>query len=753
MDKKESDFAAKLLATFKVEADEHLQILSKTILSLETNGNPLQQKQLIEAIFREVHSLKGAARSVNQLTIQTICQAVENVLAALKQERLNISKDIFNSLYVSTDYIQKILSGNAAAIDKEKVSDLLQKLDGFLTDKQLEIPKQTSTLAPKAEQELMKLTALSVDQDKTIRVSEKKLDRLFQEVEEMLSLKLNAHQQNIALKEIQMEVHRWERKWRQSLSGIGALNDVVNDDNVVPSGKKKQLLSFFSFCKWQETFFTYLDNTIKNLLRKTSQDYQFAGSTVDMIIEDTRKLLMQPFSSLFTIFPRMARDLAEATGKEVELTFVGEQVEVDRRILEEVKDPLMHLIRNCIDHGIESKEVRKELHKPPKGIIKIAATQASENIVELEISDDGKGIDLDKVKAAALKAGFIQEQEANKLSETQLISLIFHSGISTSEQITELSGRGVGMGVVQEKVNKLGGHIEIKTTKNKGTLFRLMLPTTLATFRGVSIKLSNREFILPTQCLQRVLSINQERIKNVEGHASIVNQEEVLPLVNLASILHLPMTNQTAETNPLTAIVMKQQELSVAFVVDEVINEQEVLLKPIGHHLTPVPGILAATISQSGEIIPILNPSDLMKFAMCEKAHFLSEKHQEKEKKILIAEDSTTTRLLLKTIIEANGFLTIIAKDGLEAWNLFNSEEEVGLIISDVEMPNMDGLTLTHKIRSSKKGKTVPIILCSSLASKDDQERGTAAGANHYLDKSEFTETKLLNVIHKSLMQ
>lgn len=756
MDKKDTEFTAKLLATFKIEAEEHIQALSKEIVAFEQSKDPEEKKKLLESIFREAHSLKGAARSVNQLTIQTVCQALENVLAALKQERLQPSKEIINGMYATLDLIQKILSGDHAHVDKDTVNALIHTLDQFLEGqpKQQAIPETKKIIEIKEEVPLPPTQPIR-EPERTIRVSERKLDLLFQQIEEMLSIKLNAYHHHEFLRQIYTELNAWEKKWKNSQPGMKSFLEIIEQQKTAENGKQKPLQALFTFYKWQESFFSSLDETLKLLLKRFSQDLHFAGSAVDSIMEDTRKLLMQPFSTLFEMMPRMARDLAESTGKEVHLEFVGEQVEVDRRILEEMKDPLIHLIRNCIDHGIETPLERENAHKPRQGNIKISAAQTGGNTVELVITDDGKGIDISRVKEAAIKIGALSPDEGNAMSDSQAIYLIFRSGVSTSKTVSDLSGRGVGMGVVQEKVDRLGGSIHVDTATGVGSTFRIILPTTLATFRGIFVKAGGQDFILPTLHIQRVLQIQQKEIQSFEGHLGIILEGQSIPILSLTDLLQLSssLTNSDKQ-KPAVALLVAQKDLSAALIVEEVINEQEVLLKPINPHLNPSPHVLAATVAQSGEVIPVLNSFELLKSAL--STHFqprLVEAKIEKQPAkmhVLIAEDSTTTRMLLRNIIQSLGYDVTTAKDGQEAWAIFNSTP-IDLVISDVEMPNMDGLTLAKNIRSAAHNESVPIVLCTSLASEEDRKRGFNAGANAYLDKADFTETKLVNVISRVL--
>lgn len=775
MDKKEADFNAKLLETFKIEAEEHIKALSNGLIALEKQLTEELLKEWIEKIFREAHSLKGAARSVGFDEIQNICQAMENVLAFWKQNKKQPSKESIDAVYATIDFISRILVSNCmSSEDKQALPLLLQRLDELLksTDSPVsalapqENNTKSDTKSPPEDvqnQSNGSENTLSNDinasqvtiHDKTIRVSLHKLDKLLQQVEEMLMLKLAARQQFTDLKKMREEFRQWEKKWgylqeevhifRQSMeTGGGNCSDANLPGRVL------------DFIDWQQQFIKSITDQLNSLIRMTAHDYRLAGVAVDTLLEDTKKVLMQPFSTLRDTLPRMIRDLSHELGKEIHFQSQGEDIEVDRRILEEMKDPIIHLIRNCIDHGIGKPEERIKANKPRHGIVKMSISQVGGNSMELIVSDDGKGINVERVKASAIKQGIVSAKDAELLDERAVLSLIFHSGISTSSVITELSGRGLGLGIVAEKVDKLGGHVSVETKLNEGTTFKILLPLTLATFRGIHIKVGGLDYIMPTHNVKRIFRIKKEEIKTVENRQIVYEGGKTLSLMSLADLLGIPPKEHPRHQEFLPVIIVKTTENMIAFGIDQVLHEQEVLVKGLGKQLARVPNILAATVTEWGQVIPILNPQDLVKSAKKGKNHSSrpiedsQEEKNEEKKLILVAEDSISSRMFIKNILESVGYTVKAAVDGVEAFSFFKNEP-IHLLLSDVEMPRMDGFTLTEKVRSTEKGKKIPIILCTTRESKEDRERGIEVGANAYLDKSSFTPNNLLNVIQKLL--
>jgi two-component system chemotaxis sensor kinase CheA len=469
-----------------------------------------------------------------------------------------------------------------------------------------------------------------------------------------------------------------------------------------------------------------------------------------------KKVLMLPAASLLEIFPKVVRDLARDRGKEVELVTRGGDTEIDRRILEEIKDPLLHLVRNAVDHGIEKPEVRLSEHKPRRGTVMLAVTPKSGNAVEIIITDDGAGIDAQKVRAAALKTGAVSQEEAQRLSEGEALSLIFRSGISTSPIITDISGRGLGLAIVEEKVEKLGGTLSLESRPNAGTTFRIRVPLTLATFRGILVRAGESLFILPTINVRRVFKVNEEEIKTVENKETILCDDQLISLVRLDSVLGLPPRSVTGERRDYVhAVVLGSADKRIAFLVDEILDEQEILVKSLGRQLSRVRNIAGATLLGTGQVVPILNVSDLMKSAVKVstsrgRAATAAEKAATKRKSILVAEDSITARTLLKNILESAGYVVKTTVDGADALTELKAGS-YDLLVSDVEMPRMSGFELTEKLREDKRLAELPVVLVTSLDSREDRERGIDVGANAYIVKSSFDQSNLLETVRRMI--
>ncbi|CDR33175.1 hybrid sensor histidine kinase/response regulator [Criblamydia sequanensis] len=738
MDVKDKEFQERLLSIFQEEASDHLKAISDGLLKLESDLKPNERDSLIEHIFREAHSLKGAARSVDLHSITEICQSLENVLSAWKQKKIDQSKTLFDVLYDTLDCIQKVLNQNTDPSDSKS---LIKNLESLSENKTISFERKSSSISQDKAPLVSPITSLKTSkaEEKTIRISISKLDRLFQEGEELLILKLISGQQLIDFKQLSSSLSKSEEEIASIIQGLSHSKD---DETLKILPLLEKYFEKIRQCQ----------NKIKNLIQNSQYNDHFASAMIDTHLDDLKKILMQPISTVFDPIPRMVRDIASQLGKEIRLECRDNEIEIDRRILDEIKDPIIHIIRNAIDHGIELPEARKAEGKPSFGTIQIIASEREGNKVELKISDDGVGINIEKLKKAALDLNIISLEEANSLSPKDALALVFESGLSTSEKVTDLSGRGLGLKIVLEKIDKLGGHLDIDTHLSKGTTLIITLPLTLATFRGIHITVSNRSYIVPTHNVKRVLRLKYQDFRKAENCETLIVDETPLSYVHLSQLLNVEEDKKKG-TELIYGLILNAFDKVIVLGVDGIFGEEEVLVKPLSNPCKRIKNIMAATIFENGTIVPILNPLDLIQSASKTNASSLFQQDPNDlaaPKTILLAEDSITTRLLLKNTLEASGYKVITAVNGSEAFERLKTNE-IDLLLTDVEMPVMDGFTLTEILRRIEAFKHLPVILCTSKGSKEDKERGIDLGANAYLDKSSFSQELLLSTLRKFL--
>jgi two-component system chemotaxis sensor kinase CheA len=757
MSKKENDFQKKLLAMFKIEAEEHINAISSGLIELEKTPSNEKQMEIIESVFREAHSLKGAARAVNMMEIDATCQSVESVFAALKRGEVSLSPELFDVLHRAVDTLNNLLlSTDAKRTDPKSfpIEKLIQKLES--TRKGVPQPPGKKKFKEKIEGE----APVSMPAE-TVRIPTAKLDSILLQAEELISAKLAASQSAAELREINAAPAVWEKEWAKIRADVRTIQHYLErngETNIKKNSQGKsnlQMMKFLRFLEWNSTFVKSLEGKLKSLSKSVEHNYRSLDSMVENLLDDTKKVLMLPFSSLLDIFPNFVRNLSRDQGKEAELVIQGEEIEIDRRILEEMKDPLIHLVRNCIDHGIEKPKERVRKKKTPCGIVTIAISQKNSSNVEILIADDGAGINLKKVKSAAVKLGIISKEEKEKLTKQEVLSLIFQSGISTSPIVTDISGRGLGLSIVQEKVEKLGGTVSFETHSHAGTKFLILLPVTFATFRGILVRLNEHLFVLPSANVERVARVNKEEIKTVENRETILLDRQAVSLVHLRDVLELTRKSKTRDSsNNVQVVVLGSAEKRIAFIVDEVLNEQEVLVKSLGRQLSRVSNIAGATVLGTGKVVLILNIPDLMKSAVHvstidkKPGAVPLKKDDIKRKSILVTEDSITARSLLKNILESAGYNVKTAVNGVDAFTALKPGD-FDLVVSDVDMPRMNGFDLTAKIRSDKKLHEIPVVLVTALETREDRERGIDVGANAYIVKSSFDQSNLLEVIRR----
>ena len=469
---------------------------------------------------------------------------------------------------------------------------------------------------------------------------------------------------------------------------------------------------------------------------------------VDELLDGMKRVLMLPVSSLLSSFPKMVRDVARIRSKEVELSISGENIEIDKRVIENLKDPLIHLLRNSVDHGIETPAVRQALGKPIRGLVRIAVDQLENNKIQICVSDDGGGIDVQRLRDVAVREGVRTQLQIDSADDSEALRLAFASGISTSRVVSQVSGRGLGLAIVEEKVEHLGGSVTIETQVGRGTTFRIIVPATLATARGVLAQVSDWPFVMPVAGVDRVVRLHKQDVRMVEDRETVQLEGHTLPLVYLHDVLDLPLKPQRNASDYVQVIVAGTGDDRVAFVVDRIIDEQEVLVKTMGPQLVRVRNIAGGTIIGTGKVVPIINISDLLQSCRSgssgrSRAVAAAPSNGDSRKSVLVVEDSITSRMLLKNLLEAAGYYVRPSVDGLDALTALG-EEDFDLVISDIEMPRMDGFELTSKIRGDSRLARLPVMLVTAMESQADKERGVDVGANAYVAKSSFTQGTLL---------
>ena len=766
MNKKQEEFQRELLADFMIEAAEHRQAIITGLLELEKDQTLEERQKLVELTFREVHSLKGASRAVNLLEIEWLCQAIESVFSLLKQQSTSTTNYFFNTLHSAMNLLEQYLndlSNQQKTVNADRAVHIISDIQGLckgldsktlpkkeaVVEEQLIPPQSESNPAttykpvgslknkesesniyqPKLHESnepgtnITEHSSLQIDiagSKDTVRISIAKLTELLIQAEELITSKSMIGYDLRELKYIDQQISN-------------KLKNLEGQDDQIKKTK----------------------DDIHILSKNLDQHYRIFYRTVDDLLFNIKKTLLLPFSQGLDWLPKLVRDLSNDLQKQIHFSIEGGEMEIDRRILEKIKVPLIHLVRNSIDHGIETPEQRLKKHKASAGNLSLVISQPNSREVILTLFDDGAGINREKVIQASVKAGIITEEKALMMSEKEALNLIFSSGISTSPFITDLSGHGLGLAIVAENVTMLGGSISVESEMSKGTTFMIRLPVTLLTFRGILIRIAEHHFVIPTKSVESVIRIRLSDIKTIENKMTINVNGTVIGVAWLNKVLELSTSNTISNKKEiLHAVVLNVGQQRMAFIVDSILDEQEGVIKTLGSQLPNVRNVSGATLLGNGRIVPILSPSELIESAVNVSFPSVERNNQDDEEldkqklTILVADDSITSRSLLRNIVESAGFVVKTAIDGLEAYSLLQ-EEHFDLVVSDVEMPRMNGFELTTKIRSDKNLSDLPVILVTALEQPSDKQRGMECGANAYIVKSSFEQSNLIEAINR----
>lgn len=730
---------ARLLATFRVEAEEHLQALTANLLALDRGLPPAEARTAIEVAFREMHTLKGASRSVSLMEVETLCQACEAVLSKLSRDELALSPPILKMLHDAVERVPLLLAGGQT---QATVGDLIGRLKAVTAaptaTSPAPVPPPVDTPAPQPAAP-MAATEVGLPPTNTIRLDAAKLDALLLRSEEFLLPKLAAEERVQEARALLDTVTRC----RTALPRVRAARRSPGATNPAAATAADP-----------ESVLQTLEAQTRAMLEHVTRDRRTIASAADSLQEHLRLLRIAPVSVVLNLFPGMVRSLAEALGKQVEWVVQGADLEADRKVLEAMKDPLIHLVRNAIDHGIESPDVRMKAGKPPRGLVAVTLVSLEGNRIEIRVEDDGRGIDLAQVRAAAVRARHLSAEEARALSDDAALDLIYRSGLSTTPLISDVSGHGLGLAIVKERVERLDGHIRVETRPGLGTAVRITLPVTVATFRGLLVRAGGQPYLLPGDAVERTFHVLPRQTESQEGRPMIQWEGRPILLAPLSELLGLPAGKAGSASNgKRPCVIVRVREARAGLMVEDVLGEQEVLVKELGPPLVRVRNVAGAGLLGTGRVVLILRPADLLRSIRerpRQPAAAPAPEETPRQPVLLVADDSITTRTMEKNLLETAGYQVRVAVDGVEAWTLLKSET-IDLVVSDVDMPRMDGLELTAKIRAHQHLANLPVILVTALESREDKERGLEVGANAYLVKSSFDQSNLLAFIRRLL--
>ena len=697
---------------FVDEARERLQALGALMLRLEEEP---ESAEIIANIFREAHSLKGSAQMLGFVDVSQIAHQLEDLFVAAKRDARLVDARAFDLVFRTLDLIsvrveELARGGHGADAGAESHPD-----PGSPTPA-TQLPRAKKRSGPRSSQG-------------SLRVSIEKLESLAHLAPEMVLQRLKAGERHAELRRVE--------------SSLSRLRDRIREDRLAPRSRSRS-----SELGDYADALDAINRRMRSLLMNVGDDQAKLSLITEELRQHVIELTMLPVASVFDAFPRAVRDLARSFGKQVELTMSGAETALDKRVIEQLSDPLIHLVRNAIDHGLESPAERRQAGKPAAGTLAISAEQHGDRI-QIAVRDDGRGIDPVVIGQAAVQKGIVGVADLGLWSHDRLLNLIFEPGFSTRTETTDVSGRGVGMDVVRVIANRLGGSVSVTSEPGRGTKVLLDLPLSLALTRAVLVSVNGELLAIPTTPIRRILGVPSQ-LSAQRPFASVIEVDgETIPLASLAGVLALPGVGTVEQA----ALIIEARGSRVAVSVDAVLEEQELVFQQLRGPLEDQATLSGAAILGNGEIVPILDvqaiverafhspdpvPAVVRSFAPTVTA----------SGRILVVEDSLVAGELLTGILCGAGYEAAVTQHGIEALEVLR-RDEWDLVISDVDMPEMDGFEFTEQVRSDPRLCDMPLIIVTSRDSEDDRQRGVAAGADAYVTKGSFDHRQLLEMVHR----
>jgi two-component system, chemotaxis family, sensor kinase CheA len=750
----------RLMKTFLDELEEHVRALDGDLLALERGPDPSVRIDIFKTLFRTAHSLKGASRSVDIVIIEAAAHRLESIFADARDGTINLGPKLFELLFAAVDALKDVAGRLAAGEDigESRLAALLPRLEAASaaqasTPNPIIAPAAPEDGAAGSETSPTLTEAVEAPvaptRDGSVRISSVKLDHILALGGELLVASRRAELRGADVARLQDMAKRWEAEWR---AAEGAMRHALraNADGAAASPMPARTAhSPMRLLERTKENLQRLTRELDNLASGLATDNRALERVVGPLEAEVKRARMMPFSEACQGFERVVRDLAEGAGKEVDLTVKGGDIEIDRSVVEGVKDPLLHLVRNAVDHGIELPALRVAAGKAARGRITMTAALRNGR-VEIAVADDGRGFNVGAIREQARKRNLPLPED-----DREVARLVFTPGFSTSPIITEISGRGIGLDVAKSAIEARRGSVDFAFEAGLGTRIVLTVPLSLSRIPALLVTAGGQTYAFDSAAVRGLQRVGADDLRAMEGRDVLALEGGPVPVFCLTDILGRP-THEAARMGSSAPVVVLGAGTSLAaFTVDELLSEQEVVVKDLGSRLRRVRNVIGATIVSTGRIALILNAAELVRTALGYApsqalSAALAEQPRDAMKRLIVVDDSLTTRTLMKSILEAAGYEVIAAADGMDAWQILQ-EKGADLVVSDVEMPRMDGFALAEAIRGSKRLRHLPVILVTALETEADKIRGLEAGADAYLPKGSFDQTTLIQTIGQLL--
>jgi len=719
---------------FRMEVEEQSAILTECLLALERHSGEAGR---LQDMMRASHSLKGAARIVGRNAAVQVAHAMEDCIVAAQKHGQVLADAEVNSMLGGVDLlgrIAQVAEESLASWDAEHQTEV----DAFVASLSLEAvsdpPQHSVSAAPAAA--LPELPAkFSGASDRTLRITADTLNRL-------LGLAGEAIVGSRWLETFAREMSRLKQLHR----GLSRNLDIVKESLAEVSLSKRSAGRLNEFQDRMAGFQTSMNERFEAL---ELFDRRFS-SLSKRLYQEVLDCRMRPFADGIQMFPRMTRDLAHSLGKSARLEIIGESTTVDRDILERLKAPLDHLLRNAIDHGIELPSQRENALKPAEGVLQLTARHSA-GMLLITVADDGRGIELEAIREAVVDRKLTTSDLAQKMSETELFEFLFLPGFTLKKSVSEISGRGVGLDVVQVMVKEVGGTVRVSSQSGQGTRFQLELPLTLSVIRTLLVEIGREPYAFPLARIDTALKLPRDRIQSLEGRQHFTLGEQQIGLVAATQVLEL---EPRPSGEDVSIIVLGDKTARYGLVVDRFLGEQELVVRPLDTRLGKVQDISSAALMSDGSPLLIIDVDDLIRHienmisgqGLTHIGSGGAGEDKREKKRILVVDDSLTVRELERKLLDSQGYAVDVAVDGMDGWNAVRTGH-YDLVVTDVDMPRLDGIELVTLIRKDSRLKSLPVMIVSYKDRQEDRQRGLEAGADYYLTKGSFHDETLVNAV------
>jgi two-component system chemotaxis sensor kinase CheA len=729
---------ARLLELFVEELDDQVQAMNTDLLALE--ANPLDAERL-KSLFRIAHTLKGAARAAGVLELERAFHSLEDLLSEVRDQHRQLDAADMQMLFSSADAFseagRRLRRGESledASLDGPPWE--WPGVDASAEAAPTPAPGPSPAPAVQAPPAPSAPSAPPTRDTRTLRVAAEQLDDLLATAGEFLALGRRAEARRLEMEALADFSDQWSAEWRRSLPQVAA---ALALGGAAP--REQEALRAMG------AYLVRLGELSRALVRGGTVDAGRMSRAGDELAAHVRGLRMRPLQEMAESLPRTVRDLATSAGKEVRLEVEGAAIELDRAVLDALREAVLPLVRNAIDHGIETPAERERLGKPREATLRIAAVLRSDRVV-VTLSDDGAGVD-----AALLRRTLEASGVRAPAGDRELAEILLGGGLSSRTHATTISGRGVGLDIVRATMGRVRGTVQLKWTAGAGTTVTLEFPPSLATLRALLVAVGPQLLGIPLVSVDRIIRIPVDTLRSLGRRPMLPDPGGPIPVVSLARVLGPPLVERPL-TGVARAVIVSSQGSRAAFLVDELIAEEELVMRPLQTGKIRLALISGAAILGHGGVAPIVDAAALLASLSDAGAGAVAISEGEEtavvRRRILVADDSLTTRTLEQSVLEAGGFVVVTAFDGMEALRLLQVEQ-IDLVVSDVEMPRMDGFGLCEAIRASERLRKTPVILVTGRESAEDRARGMDAGADAYLLKSSFDQEQLLEAVQQLL--